>query len=132
MIARCTQPSNPAYTYYKQRGIEVCERWRKFVNFLVDMGERPPATTLDRHPNNDGNYEPGNCRWATKVEQANNRFTNIHFEWRGKRYTLADLSRASGVSKDLLRHRLIRCKFKWTVDGAISTPVMPKGSRFAC
>ena len=66
---------------YRRSGITVCERWRGpdgFVNFLADMGERPPGTTLDRHDNNNGSYEPGNCRWATPTELANNQPGRIH------------------------------------------------------
>jgi hypothetical protein len=73
MWQRCTNKKLDAYKWYGARGISVCERWRKFENFLADMGERPPGMTLDRFPNKDGHYEPGNCRWATATEQARNR-----------------------------------------------------------
>ena len=72
MIARCSKPSNPSYRNYGARGITVCDRWKIFTNFLADMGPRPEGRSLDRYPNNDGNYELGNCRWATRKEQAAN------------------------------------------------------------
>jgi hypothetical protein len=72
MLQRCNNPKNTRYKYYGGRGISVCERWRLFINFLADMGERPPGTTLDRIDPN-GNYEPGNCRWATQSQQIKNR-----------------------------------------------------------
>jgi hypothetical protein len=73
MKQRCLNPNNKNYKDYGGDGITVCERWIKFENFLEDMGERPIGTTLDRFPNKRGNYEPGNCRWATLSEQNKNR-----------------------------------------------------------
>jgi len=72
MMQRCYNPNCSAYAYYGGRGIIVCECWHSFVNFLIDMGEPPPGLSIDRI-NNDGNYEPTNCRWATPSEQNQNR-----------------------------------------------------------
>lgn len=121
MLARCTHASSPSFAYYQRNGITVCDRWRTFENFLADMGERPGLEfSIDRHPNQFGNYEPGNCRWATKSEQANNRATNRTVVYRGTTYTMAQLARATGVSKDTLRDRITRKG--WPVDEAVETP----------
>lgn len=74
MKSRCNNPNVRYFHLWGGRGIKVCDRWQNdFSAFLADMGERPPGTTLDRYPNPDGNYEPGNCRWATPKEQADNK-----------------------------------------------------------
>jgi hypothetical protein len=72
MLQRCCNPNNTAYDYYGGRGISVCERWHTFDNFLSDMGEPPPGLSIDRIDVN-GDYEPGNCRWATASEQVRNQ-----------------------------------------------------------
>jgi hypothetical protein len=72
MLRRCRNPNSAAYSWYGERGIAVCVPWQIFENFYADMGDPPLGLSLDRI-DNDGNYEPANCRWATPVEQTRNR-----------------------------------------------------------
>lgn len=77
MKQRCANPKATGWERYGGRGIRVCERWMDYRNFLADMGEVPEGLSIDRI-NPDGNYEPGNCRWATDKVQANNKSRNVH------------------------------------------------------
>jgi hypothetical protein len=96
MRQRCERKTHPQYSNYGGRGISVHESWQKFENFLAYMGEPGPGQSLDRI-NNNGNYEPGNCRWATKKEQDYNRRVSRIFQTStGQTFTIEDLVRMSG------------------------------------
>lgn len=107
MKQRCHNPRNKGYRHYGGRGIQVCERWRhSFDAFLEDMGLRPSDDhSLDRI-DPDGNYEPGNVRWATLHDQANNRTDNHYVEFNGRRVSLAEAERLSGISQKVLWYRI--------------------------
>jgi hypothetical protein len=108
MRARCKNPTNPVYRHYGGRGISVCLAWQKsFTAFLADMGEAPPGLELDRI-NNDGNYEPGNCRWTTRKVQLSNRRKRQErtYRWRGQDRTLTQIASATDVSRRTLRDKL--------------------------
>ena len=115
--ARCEDPRDGGYHLYGGRGIKVCERWQDFRNFLADMGERPLGTSIDRI-NGDGDYEPGNCRWATAKQQAENIRPSLldengkrigkKREWKGgDPMTLDEAMKKYGVSRSRL-HQLVR------------------------
>jgi hypothetical protein len=109
MLSRCFNPAVESFPNYGGRGITVCQRWRNsFAAFLKDMGPRPTGTSLDRYPNNDGNYEPGNCRWATMREQASNTRRNRFYELSGERLTIQQVATKVGMSYWTLRSRLDR------------------------
>lgn len=107
MRSRCDKPENKRYGYYGGRGIKVCERWRSFENFLSDMGRSPPGMSIDRIDVN-GDYEPGNCRWATMKEQMNNTRTNARYEHDGKSMTVREWSESTGVPVHTIKGRLAR------------------------
>lgn len=107
MIQRCTNTQNSGYKYYGARGISVCERWLKsFEAFATDMGPRPTAGhSIDRYPDNRGNYAPDNCRWATHRQQANNTTRNIVICALGESLTATEWSERMGISTDTVRNR---------------------------
>lgn len=115
---RCRSPSVDGYEQYGGRGITFCKRWQKFENFLADMGERPDGTTLDRIDTN-GNYEPGNCRWATAKEQNRNRRNTRFVEFRGERVCLAEAAEKAALSYNVVCMRLRK---GWSVEAALSIP----------
>lgn len=112
MLARCHNPNNPAYKDYGARGIIVCERWRikgeGFRNFVSDMGERPEKHTIERIDNN-GNYEPSNCKWASKKEQQNNRRNTRKITIEGITYNARELAQKYGFKTDSLMERAKVC-----------------------
>lgn len=105
MLQRCRNKRSQAYAYYGARGISVCSKWLTFDGFFEDMGVRPSSLhSIDRR-DNDGNYEPGNCYWATKTEQANNTRKSIRVTFEGKSITLAELATLTGKNINTLRAR---------------------------
>lgn len=121
MLKRCRNKHHKYYHLYGGRGIKVCERWCKFENFLADMGEVPDGLTLDRYPNNNGNYEPGNCRWATAIEQANNKNNNHYITINGTTKTLAEWSVHTGINKGTISSRING--YGWSEERAVMTPI---------
>jgi hypothetical protein len=115
MRGRCTNPRENGYANYGGRGITVCKRWQKFELFLADMGERPKGCTLDRKDVN-GSYSKRNCRWATRVEQANNTRAVLRIEFRGSLWTGRQLMAHSEVPYSTLLYRL---RAGWPVTHAL-------------
>lgn len=116
MHSRCENPKDPGYKNYGARGITVCQRWSDFAAFRDDMGRRPPGGTLERNDVN-GHYEPGNCRWATQREQANNKRTNRVLTLNGESRTIADWARLIGVAHSRIWYRI---EHGWSVEEALT------------
>ncbi len=116
MMARCYRPSDTRFHRYGARGIVVCDRWHKFSAFYEDLGARPgPGHSLDRI-NNDGNYEPGNCRWATDIEQANNTVNVVRISADGVTGSMNEIARRVGIDRRTIAKRLKR---GWTMAEAV-------------
>ncbi len=119
MKSRCNNPNSSDYPRYGGSGVSICDRWRDFRNFLADMGPRPEGKTLDRYPDKTGNYEPGNCRWATPEEQSQNQITTkltpekiVDIRTRRKRgESNPALANEYGISKEMVS--LIACRKVW-------------------
>lgn len=126
MWRRCTKPSSKQYKDYGGRGITVCKRWKSFTNFLADMGPVPsPKHTLDRKENN-ADYTPTNCRWATRVEQNRNKRSNVFVEYNGHRRCLAEWQEVTGIHYTTISYRL---KSGWPIKKALTTPPHTRNRR---
>ena len=123
MVARCNNPKDKAYPYYGGRNIKVAKRWLNFNNFVSDVGKRPTRNhSLDRFPDNDGDYRPGNTRWATrKQQQANTRKTR-YVTFRGKKVPFCVAYQELGLDKNSMMSRVNR--LGWDPQRAIDTPVV--------
>jgi hypothetical protein len=120
MRYRCLRPTCKAYPRYGGRGIKICDRWEIFENFLEDMGPCPPGGSLDRI-DNDGDYEPVNCRWGTKTEQTRNRSC----AWTGEKvetlqnllasgYSFGDVAKTMGKTETAIAAKASKCGFRST------------------
>jgi hypothetical protein len=127
MVARCHDPRADGYKYYGARGIRVCDRWRDFSLFLLDMGEVPLDMTIERI-NNEIGYSKENCRWATRIEQANNRRSSRFLVAFGEKKTVSQWARDArcGTTRIGLGHRLAR---GWNVEEAITKPKQKPGPK---
>jgi hypothetical protein len=126
MLARCECITNREYPDWGGRGIRVCERWHDFNNFYADMGARPKGTTLDRIDNN-GDYEPSNCRWATAKMQSNNRRSNTLITYNGRTQTLQQWADETGICSGTISQRIR--KRGWSIEKALTTPSLIKRKR---
>ena len=106
MKERCLNKNSVSYSRYGAVGITVCERWMTFENFFADMGVRPQGTSIDRWPNRNGNYEPGNCRWATLQEQGRNRNDNRYLTIGGITKAAPDWADEVGLKANTLLARV--------------------------
>lgn len=121
MRARCYQPKSPSFKYVGARGLTVCERWRdSFASFLEDMGPRPAGTSLDRIDNSKG-YFPGNCRWATPLQQARNTRFNHILTFNGESLCVSEWAYRRGLATTTITARL---RLGWPIENALTVPAV--------
>jgi len=125
MKQRCGNPNHKHYKYYGGRGIKYWTGWKKFEHFLEDMGLKPtPEHTLERI-DGDKNYVPGNVKWATRKEQANNRRGTVQLTYKGKTMCAANWAREVGLEPHVVRYRI---RNGWPVSEALERPTMSKAA----
>lgn len=116
--ARCLNPNTANFADYGGRGIRLCEQWMDFSKFIADMGPRPDGCSIERR-DNDGNYEPGNCFWATRTEQNRNTRRNRYLTHNGETRCITEWTELMGLKENTIRQRLF---MGWDVGKAITTP----------
>lgn len=119
VLSRCRNPLDKAWVRYGGRGISVCQRWYEYSNFLSDMGERPGNLEIERI-DNDGNYEPSNCRWATDKEQSRNKRTTFLVSVFGRQQSAAAWAEEFGIKRVTFYSRLSR---GYSPEQALTEPV---------
>jgi len=119
MLQRCRNVNTPKNRHYVGRGISVCDRWKNdFYAFSADMGPKPEGASIERI-NNDGNYEPGNCKWATTKEQTRNYRRNVKITYQGRTQCVTDWAAELGLNSQRIFERLAR---GWPVEAALTIP----------
>ena len=122
MRKRTTNQNLKSWKNYGGRGIDVCERWKTFENFYADMGDPLPGQSIDRI-DNDGNYEPSNCRWATPIQQARNRRSSVMIEYNGIIDCAPGWAERTGISLNAIRMRI---RSNWPIENILTTPLMAR------
>lgn len=124
--SRCENPNSPCFHRYGGRGISLCAAWQSFDQFYADMGDVPDGMSIERI-DNEGNYEPGNCRWATVREQSRNRRSNVVLTHAGRTMCVKDWANTLGIPRTTLKNRL---REGWSVERALTTPrACPTGTK---
>ena len=122
MIARCENPNHKGFHNYGGKGVKVCSRWKDFMTFVKDVGDRPEGTSLDRI-RSEGDYEPGNWRWATPKEQSLNTKRNVYLELSGVRLTVSEWSEKLGIDQRTLNRRR---QLGWSDEQILTIPIRGK------
>jgi len=119
MRQRCLNPKTPNYYRYGGRGITICDQWLSFETFLEDMGRKPSKDRSIERRDNDGNYEPSNCYWASQEQQDNNKRTTIRLTYNGETLSLAQWAKKTGLTYDQIRARY---RMGWDIKDIIESP----------
>jgi len=122
MKARCNNQQSNLYQNYGGRGIKLCDRWHDFINFYADMGEKPKGMTIDRIDVN-GDYSPGNCRWADSKTQNRNRRNTKYLEYNGEKRPMAEWAELKNLKRKVLENRI---RAGWEISKALETPTMKR------